>query len=118
MGIAPIDRFLAEIWTTFPEVRARMESHDEVMTTSRMEEFAKATTEAFANGDIESARAYLSFMSKRAEEGTPVEHEFIDAYYVENLFWPHGTTAARLGWRHVPDNLKKLFVDFHSRSPL
>lgn len=118
MDLAPIDRFLAEIWTTFPEVRARMESHDEAMPTSRMEEFANATTEAFANGDIVRAGAYLSFMSKRAEKCTPVEFEFIDVYYVENLFWPHGTAAARVGWRHVPDNLKKLFVDFHGRSPL
>ena len=95
-----------------------MEGHDEITTTSRMEEFANATTEAFAKGEIERAEAYLSFMSKRAEECTPIEFEYIDVYYVENLFWPHGTSAARVGWRHVPDNLKKLFVDFHGRSPL
>ncbi|MFC3816254.1 hypothetical protein [Lysobacter sp. GCM10012299] len=118
MDLEIINTFLAEILTAFPEVRARMECHDDYMTTSRMEEFARATTDAFSEGNTERAVEYLAFMSKRLANCSPVELEYMDVYYVESLFWPHGTDAARVGWQHVPENLKELFVEFHGRPPL
>ncbi|WP_064746841.1 DUF7674 family protein [Lysobacter antibioticus] len=115
---ALIERFLNDICKAFPEIQPRMERHDSIMLTDRMEQFAIATTEAFAQNDIATGTAYLSFMSKRLLDCSPIEHEYIDVYYVENLFWPHGTDAARTGWPHVPANLKTLFVGFHGRTPL
>ena len=88
------------------------------MTTSMMEEFANATTEAFERGDPSRGVAYLAFMSSRLDAGNKEEYRFIDVYYVENLFWPRGTEAARIGWPLVPENLKALYLDFHRRPPV
>jgi hypothetical protein len=110
--------FLSDICEAFPEVRSRMERHDDYMTTSKMQEFAEATTEAFGRGDCVRAVEYLTFMSERVKDCNPREFEFIDVYYVENLFWPHGTRAAKIGWPMVPANLKELFLGFHSDPPI
>jgi hypothetical protein len=113
-----VEKFLADICAAFPEIRSRMERHDDYMTTSKMQEFAEATTEAFGHGAKETGVAYLAFMSKRLNINQPKEYEFIDVCYVENLFWPHGTDAARVGWPLMPENLKELFLEFHRKPPL
>ena len=95
-----------------------MEVHEDFMTTSRMEAFANATTEAFEKGDIRRAMEYLSFMSKRLNKDNSKEYEFIDVYYVEALFFPRGGSAAKIGWRFVPANLKALYVGFHGKAPV
>jgi hypothetical protein len=119
MEIDPIvEKFLTDICTAFPEIRSRMDRHDDYMTTSKMQEFAEATTEAFASGDTKAAVAYLTFMSKRLNVDNDREYEFIDVYYVENLFWPPGTEAARIGWPLVPENLKRLYLEFHRKPPV
>lgn len=113
-----VQAFLNDICRTFPEIRPWMEQHDDEMPTSKMEAFANATTEAFAQKDIPRALAYLSFMSRRLNPGNSKEFEYIDVYYVENLFWPRETDAARTGWPYVPENLKALYLGFHGRPPV
>lgn len=88
------------------------------MPVARVEEFARETTRAFETGDLARGRAYLAFMAQRLNKDNPVEYEYIDVYYAENLFWPHGSEAARLGWPWVPENLKGLFLEFHRKPPL
>ena len=113
-----VERFLGDICAAFPEMRSRMERHEDFMSTARMQEFAEATTEAFGAGDTRRALDYLGFMSARLSEDNSKEFEYIDVYYVENLFWPRGTEAARVGWPLVPENLKSLYLNFHGRPPL
>jgi hypothetical protein len=113
-----IDNFLSDICAAFPEILSKMEAHEDYMTASRMEEFANATTAAFSQGDVARGTSYLSFMSERLNVENLKEYEFIDVYYVENLFWPPHSNAATIGWPLVPDNLKTLYLRFHGRSPL
>ena len=112
-----INAFLEEICRDFPELEVRMNLHDEAMTTSKMEEVAKATTEAIAGGNIELAKKYLSFMEGRLSQANSVEYEFIDVYFAENLFWGASSETIEKGWCLVPTKLKKLYVAFHGRSP-
>ena len=112
-----VQNFLNDICASFPEMRPRMDIHEDFMTTSRMQEFAEATTEAFEVGDTARAQAYLSFMSARLNTENAKEFEYIDVSYVENLFWPRETEAARVGWPLVPENLKALYLGFHPRPP-
>lgn len=113
-----IARFISDICTAFPEVRPRINAIPQSMPVARVEEFARETTRAFETGDLARGRAYLAFMAQRLNKANPVEYEYIDVYYVENLFWPHGSEAARLGWPWVPENLKALFLEFHRKPPL
>jgi hypothetical protein len=113
-----IDKFLSDICTAFPEIRSKMEAHEDFMTASRMEEFANATTDAFSQADVARGMSYLSFMSERLNVANSKEYEAVDVYYVENLFWPPHSDAAKLGWPLVPDNLKALYLRFHGKSPL
>lgn len=113
-----ITQFLNDICAAFPEVRPLMNRHEQSMPTAKMEAFANETTRAFAVGDLERGTAYLEFMSRRLDPGRKLEFEYIDVYYVEALFWPHGSPAAAVGWPCVPDNLKALFLRFHGRPPV
>ena len=114
-----VAKFLNDICEAFPEIRPRMDKHDDFMTTAKMEEFANATTEAFDEDNTKRAIEYLSFMSRRLNKDShPKEYEFIDVYYMENLFYPQGSLAAKIGWPFVPDNLKALYIGFHGKAPI
>ncbi len=113
-----INNFLNEICNLFPEITPLMEKHEDFMTTSKMEEFANATTKAFENNEVNKAEKYLSYMSKKAISASRKEFEFIDVYYVENLFWATTKEAKELGWQNTPNNLKELYVAFHHKTPL
>jgi hypothetical protein len=115
---AVVVAFLNDICEAFPEMRPLMNRHEQLMTTSKMEEFANETTRAFGVGDTDRAISYLTFMSHQLNPEHKVEYEYIDVYYVENLFWPHGSEAARAGWSHMPENLRELFIKFHGKPPL
>ena len=113
-----INNFLNEICSLFPEVKPRMDSHDDFMTTSKMEEFANATTQAFSSGNTELAKSYLDYINKKLTNAHPKEFEFIDVYYVENLFWQASQQTKELGWPLVPAKLQSLYVAFHGKPAL
>lgn len=113
-----VEKFLHEICELFPEVKERMDSHDEYMTTFKMEEFANATTLAFASDQIEVAKKYLSYMNHKLANAHPKEFEFIDVYYVENLFWNAAPETKQKGWPLVPPKLQELYVKFHGKPAL
>jgi hypothetical protein len=113
-----IERFLDEICNFFPEIKTLIESHDECMTTSMMEEFSNATTIAFSEGNIELAKSYLSYINNKLVAAHPKELEFIDVYYVENLFWNANLATKRVGWPLVPAKLQKLYFEFHGKPAL
>lgn len=114
---AAIDAFLDEICRTFPEVAPHMERHEIWMRAARMEAFAGATTRAFSRGDTERGRQHLAFMAAKLDTANAQIYEYIDVYYVENLFWDAPQAAVEVGWRCLPENLKDLYLAFHKRPP-
>ena len=112
-----IEQFLADICTAFPEIGPLMAPLEPYMLTAKMEAFANATTAAFAKGELKRGLAYLNFMSARLDPKKRREFEYIDVYYVENLFWPHGCLGAQRGWPLIPANLRTLYLGFHGRPP-
>lgn len=113
-----IEVFLDEICTLFPEVKVRMNVHQDDMTTFKMEEFANATTLAISSGQIELAKKYMNYMDRKLTFATDKELEFIDVYYVEHLFWNATEVTRKVGWPLVPSRLKDLYVKFHGKTAL
>jgi len=111
-----VKNFIDEICCIFPEVKALMDNHEECMTTSKMEAFSQATCEAFAKGNVELAKKYLSYIDNKLVDSHPIEFEYIDVYYVEHLFWKSGESTKKIGWPLVPPKLQKLYVKFHGKS--
>jgi hypothetical protein len=113
-----IEEFLNEICAHFPEIKPLMDKHEDFMNTSKMEEFANATTRAFGRENTpDRGKEYLEYMSKKLDRSKPIEHKFIDTYYVENLFWDSPKKYVEIGWQHTPNNLKRLYVNFHGKEP-
>jgi hypothetical protein len=113
-----IGGFLDEICALFPEVKVRMDLHEDDMTTYKMEEFATATTLAIASGQIELAKSYMDYMDRKLANANLKEFEFIDVYYVEHLFWNATDVTRQVGWPLVPAKLKQLYVQFYGKSAL
>ncbi len=111
-----IENFLNEIKSLFPEIAERMEKHDEVMTTSKMEEFSKLTTEAISDKDGKKAKDYLNYMSKKLDNANNIEKEYIDVYYVETLLYDVTDDIKRYGWQFIPDNLQALYIKFWGKN--
>ncbi|WP_039987676.1 DUF7674 family protein [Paraglaciecola mesophila] len=117
MAKSEIRRFLKEIRTKFPDVVTLMEKHESWALTFLMEELANLTTILFNQGNLEEALEQLQYMSEKLDTATKAEFEYIDVYYTEHLFWKGTKEGIERGWPLVPDNLKKLYLDFHGKPP-
>ena len=117
-NIEVIEAFLNEICALFPEVKLRMDLHENDMTTYKMEAFATATTLAIAAGQIDLAKTYLDYIDRKLEHASAKEFEYIDVYYVEHLFWNATAVTRQVGWPLLPTKLKQLYVQFHGKSAL
>ena len=109
--------FLNEISVQFPEVKALMNIYDEDETSFKMEAFSKATTQAFALGNVEQALCYLNYMAEKLINAKAKVIEHIDVYYVETLFWGASPHTIALGWPLVPESLQTLYINFHGKAP-
>ncbi|AXR00621.1 hypothetical protein D0N37_21840 [Pseudoalteromonas piscicida] len=94
-----------------------MAEHEKWATSFCMEAFANLTTYAFNNGELEVAAAYLDYINNKLTNASPPLRNFIDAYYVEHLFWRATQRGIDLGWPLLPTNLKALYLDFHGNIP-
>lgn len=112
-----IKRLIKEIQLLFPEVVPLMAEHENCATSFRMEAFANLTTYAFNNGELEAAAAHLDYINNKLTNASPPLCNFIDAYYVEHLFWRATQRGIDLGWPLLPTNLKQLYLDFHGNIP-
>lgn len=68
-----------------------------------------------------SPKKYLNLfelISNAFESGSEEVKKCIDVAFVENLFWRTSGDLAKSYWKALPSNLKKLYVNFHSGSPL
>ncbi|GAA58300.1 hypothetical protein P20652_0151 [Pseudoalteromonas sp. BSi20652] len=109
--------FIDEIRSNFPDVIPLMDKHESWELTFRMEEFANLTTFAFNENKVTNAIKHLPYMNLKLDSASPTELKYIDAYYVEQLFWKATHIGIEIGWPLVPDKLKKLYLDFHGRKP-
>ncbi|NMH60324.1 DUF7674 family protein [Alteromonas ponticola] len=112
-----IRRFIREIRKKFPDVIPLMERHEIWALTFRMGEFANLTSIAFNDGDLETAKSHLHYMSEKLNGASEIEFEYIDVYYVEHLFWKSNQKGIDLGWPLVPENLKQLYLSYHGKKP-
>lgn len=110
--------FLAEIILKFPETKIIFDKHDEDMLTAKFEAFAELTTRKISEGKLACAKKYLDYVSAKLKQADAIEREYIDVYYTENLFWDASENTIKTGWKLVPQNLQKLYVDFHGKTPL
>lgn len=117
MADQEIRQFIEDIQSKFPGVISLMYKHEECEFAFRMEEFANLTTFAFNENRLAEAEKHLSYMSQKLDSASPEELEYINTYYVEHLFWKATPDGIQFGWPLVPNNLKKLYIDFHGKEP-
>jgi hypothetical protein len=117
MEIQETKRMLRDICSRFPEIRSRIESHDEYMTTLRLEEFSRCTTDALADDDQSKGMAYLKYMMEKYRTASPEGRRFIDTYFVEALFWKATKKTVNRSWCLIPEPFKDLYVAFHGQPP-
>ena len=115
-----VRKFIAEIKSIFPEVGSLIDKRmkemglgaENYMYTEMMECFSQATTDAIKAKDSETASKYLKYMSKKLENASKEEREYIDTYYTESLMWDIKDRKLKSwGWKLIPENLKKLYED-------
>ena len=57
-------------------------------------------------------------ISSSFESGDKEVRKTIDVAFVENLFWQVKPESAAPYWQVMPENLKKLYIEFHHNEPL
>lgn len=67
---------------------------------------------------VEEYRSLLSTISDKFEKGDEDIKKAIDVAFVENLFWRVTGSKAANYWAALPENLRRLYVEFHNRTPL
>jgi hypothetical protein len=103
-----------EIGGRFPEIAERVRSPaGECEPAFMLNAFSSATTEALANNNEGTARAYLEFVSARIDPNDNHMFELIDTCYVEPLMTGLPTHCKAAGLRLMPANLQRMFLRDH-----
>lgn len=108
---AKADAEYARLWGDFTDAEYYSYSWFEALANALNREMNREASEA-------EYRDLLLMISASFESGDEGIRKAIDVAFVENLFWqvPGGKSASF--WAALPDNLKRLYVDFHHRMPL
>lgn len=92
---------------------------DEYYSYSWFEALANALNQEMKRGvGASECEELLSVISANFESGDDDVRQCIDVAFVENLFWQVSPDRSAAYWMALPENLKCLYIDFHSRSPL
>ncbi|PXX44920.1 hypothetical protein DFR42_102132 [Undibacterium pigrum] len=117
MPIHPsVKKLLLNIMKTFPDVAIHMlrlaRTHRSIAlcTTEMVGEFARLTTQAMRDGNQAVVQSHLKFMSGLLRVADEKTREYIDVYYVEELFFGLTLKQKKTAWSWLPANLKQLYV--------
>ena len=111
-----VKKLLLNIMKSFPDAAEHMmliaKSHRSIAncTTEMVGEFARLTTQAMRDDNRQVAQSHLSLMSELLRTADEETREFIDVYYVEELFYGLTTKQKKHAWPWLPANLKQLYV--------
>jgi len=67
---------------------------------------------------IKECQAFFQFVDGAFRSGSAEVKNCIDVAFVENLFWEVSPQKVAPYWQALPQALRKLYVDFHARTPL
>jgi hypothetical protein len=89
-------------------------------------DFAYSWFESLANalnGEMQRGADYgdhkeiFEFVGRALVGATDEIHQCIDVAFVENLFWQVPSPKCAPYWQQMPQPLRKLYLEFHSREP-
>jgi len=123
------DEFCSFIKEKFPTISKKADKEyvrrwddyvdDEYYSYSWFEALANAlNSEMNKNIPADNYKELLEFISAVFNSGCEEIKKAIDVAFVENLFWAVYENKSESYWTLLPENLKKLYVDFHGKTPL
>lgn len=123
------DEFCASVKTQYPAISAKADKEyarrwddftdSEYYSYSWFEALANALNSEMNRSVPEAEyRGLFSMISDSFEAGDEDVQKAIDVAFVENLFWQVPADKAASYWAALPENLKRLYVEFHHRTPL
>ncbi|MDE1462420.1 DUF7674 family protein [Spartinivicinus poritis] len=119
--------FYNETRQTFPEITVKADKEhirvwDEIdpeFAYSWFESLAKALNrEMTMSEDVGKYIELFNYMSSNFRKGNKEVKNCIDVAFTENLFWQVPEDKIKPYWLALPDELKKLYIDFHRREPI
>lgn len=95
------------------------DSLDDLSQFVWFESLASALNDRMGQTDCyPTIQAAFKFFDLQFRTGNEKIKNCIDVSLVENLFWQVPKRSAEPVWKMLPDNLKKLYLEFHGRPPI
>lgn len=130
MSTAFVDEFCSAIKARYPAISAKADAEYERLWGgfSDSEYFSSLWFEALANVlnhemsaavHVATHQDLFTMIGLSFESGDETVRNCIDVSFVENLFWQVSDVGSiATYWAALPDNLRRLYLDFHGRDPL
>ena len=116
--------FYFKIRNNFPEIAEaadadfvrKFDELDHEMNSLWFESLANSINSDMNNGiSPQKYKTLFEFMRKSYLSESDEIKNCIDSSFIENLFWQVSKEKASAYWKALPDNLKELYVSFHSK---
>lgn len=108
-------QLIAEIKANFPELTKALNAESGQLCFE-LGVFRRFTMTKIGEGDIECVAQCYAIAVKYYRNGTASMRDAIDTCYVEDLKFPSPKKKDRAwAWDSLPDELKKLYNDFHAK---
>jgi len=123
------DEFCSLVKEKYPEISKKADKEylrrwddyvdDEYYSYSWFEALANALNSEM-NKDIpaDNYKELFELISTVFDTGCEEIKKAIDVAFVENLFWAVYENKSECYWALLPENLKKIYVNFHGKTPL
>lgn len=108
---AKADKEYARLWDDFTDSEYYSYSWFEALANALNNEMNRGVPEA-------EYRDLFLTISDGFEAGDEDVQKAIDVAFVENLFWRVPADRAAGYWAALPENLRRLYVQFHHKTPL